>query len=321
MSARCLIILGMHRSGTSAAAGVMNLLGVDFGRRLMQAKPDNPVGFWEHTVIAEIHEHVLRELRSSWHSILDLPPKWETSPDLPRFEDRLIQVINEDFRRSAFWGVKDPRMCRLLPLWEKLYPRLGFAVQPYYLHMVRDPYEVVSSLCVRNGHWPDKFLALWLTYVLEAERATRGAPRVFLTFDELLRNPNAAVLKIKETLRVEFPNASPDTGERVGSFLRPRLKRQSRSAASSLAATLNTGLAEEVYRACLESHDGIDDRFQSVIHTANAEIEEQKRSFWARSLESEVKSQRAMLADWRYTRTGYLVNLAGSVYAKIRKPK
>ena len=56
----CIIVLGMHRSGTSALARVLNLLGVDLGTNLLPAAEDNETGFWEHRDLVLVNEEVLR---------------------------------------------------------------------------------------------------------------------------------------------------------------------------------------------------------------------------------------------------------------------
>lgn len=77
MTNNCLIVLGMHRSGTSAATRACNLLGVDFGTRLMAPSPDNPLGHWEHDDIVPLHEKLLKVLESSWDDVRKLPKNWQ----------------------------------------------------------------------------------------------------------------------------------------------------------------------------------------------------------------------------------------------------
>jgi len=58
----CLIVLGMHRSGTSAMACVVNLLGAEIGGNLLAAVPNNPKGFWEHCEILELNRRLHKEI-------------------------------------------------------------------------------------------------------------------------------------------------------------------------------------------------------------------------------------------------------------------
>ncbi|MGH2482289.1 MAG: sulfotransferase family protein, partial [Ktedonobacteraceae bacterium] len=61
-----IIVLGMHRSGTSAVAGMLNALGMYLGSDLMAPAADNPKGFYEHNGITNLHDELLSSLGSSW---------------------------------------------------------------------------------------------------------------------------------------------------------------------------------------------------------------------------------------------------------------
>ncbi|HJX24749.1 MAG TPA: hypothetical protein VJ252_01225, partial [Chthoniobacterales bacterium] len=63
---KAVVILGMHRSGTSALCGALDLLGVDFGERLMPANHANEKGYWEHEEIVRFHDDLLSSLGSRW---------------------------------------------------------------------------------------------------------------------------------------------------------------------------------------------------------------------------------------------------------------
>src|SRR5437899_1224414 len=110
-------VLGMHRSGTSVLARVINLLGVHLGpaERLMKASPWNPRGFWEHEGIVNINDEVLSRIGGTW----DCPPVftagWHESRDLDDLRDRAWRLIAEDFAGAPLWGWKDPRACLTLP--------------------------------------------------------------------------------------------------------------------------------------------------------------------------------------------------------------
>src|ERR1700690_93442 len=68
-----LVVLGMHRSGTSALTGMLHHLGVALGSRLMAASPDNPRGYWEHSDIVATHERLMAALGWGWDDIRSLP--------------------------------------------------------------------------------------------------------------------------------------------------------------------------------------------------------------------------------------------------------
>ena len=74
------IVLGMHRSGTSAVAGALGVLGVNLGERLVQAQADNPKGYWEHADAVQLHERLLAALGSAWEDPRELPVDWTQTP-------------------------------------------------------------------------------------------------------------------------------------------------------------------------------------------------------------------------------------------------
>src|SRR4051794_27736950 len=79
-TAQAVLVLGMHRSGTSAMAGALALCGFATGSDLMPAAADNPKGFWEHAGVVAIHERLLRALDRPWHDPRPLPDDWLDHP-------------------------------------------------------------------------------------------------------------------------------------------------------------------------------------------------------------------------------------------------
>lgn len=245
-----LVVLGMHRSGTSATGGVINLLGVDFGKRLYQAQVNvNEKGFWEHQAIVDLHDELLLELASRWDDPRLLPEGWHTQPSLQQFRARLAKIIAADFAGSPLWGLKDPRMCRLLPLWKDLFASLG--IKPLYLIVLRDPLEVAASLQKRDGLSISKSMLLWWQHHVLAERETRGCPRVFISFPELLTQPQAVLERIGSCLGLEWPTPLERAMPAVTGFLAPNLRHHLEPPLSG-GTPAETG-AEEAYRAYLSA--------------------------------------------------------------------
>ena len=117
---KMLLILGMHRSGTSLLAGSCRLLGADLGGRMMEASQDNVMGFWEHGEIVRIHDSILERLGFAWDDVRALPDKWWTYQGIQALRAELKAVLQRDFANASLGCVKDPRLCRLLPLWQEL---------------------------------------------------------------------------------------------------------------------------------------------------------------------------------------------------------
>ncbi|MFW6206976.1 MAG: hypothetical protein ACOC5J_03485, partial [Gemmatimonadota bacterium] len=76
-NSRAVLVLGPHRSGTSAVARVLNLLGTDLGANMLPPKFDNRHGYWEHQTVFELHERLLSKAGSAWHEYRPMPAGWQ----------------------------------------------------------------------------------------------------------------------------------------------------------------------------------------------------------------------------------------------------
>jgi hypothetical protein len=223
LSNTAVVVLGMHRSGTSAMGGALNLLGVNFGARLYQAQRNvNEKGFWEHSAIVDLHDEILLNLASSWDDPRLLAEGWEEQSEVTRFRIQIARVLTKDFAESPIWGLKDPRMCRLMPLWRKLF--LELEIRPLYVIMVRNPLEVAASLSKRNGFSLGKSLFLWWQHQTLAEMETRGLPRVFVAYHGLLTQPEKTLERIGAHLGLAWPNPLNKAMRAITEFLSPSLQ-------------------------------------------------------------------------------------------------
>ena len=221
-SRRVLLILGMHRSGTSAVTRVLNLLGADLGERLVAPAADNPAGFWEHADAVKINDDLLQALGRTWYDMRDMPANWLESDAAKAASRSIEKLIGRDFANSRLCAVKDPRMCLTAPLWISEFGKQGFVVD--CLFVVRNPNEVIESLHVRNG-WPRTPLFLmWVQYLLEAEAATRECDRTLITFDQLLANWRSSMGRVAEHFCMEWPNPIDTVVGEVDAFLDRKLR-------------------------------------------------------------------------------------------------
>jgi hypothetical protein len=206
--AAAVLVIGMHRSGTSAMTRVLNLMGGALPRKLKRGSGANEPGFWEGRSIVRAHEALLESLGTSWADTRELPAGWLDLEATRAGEDALLDILRADFSDAPIFVVKDPRVSRLVPLWLRLLGR--FEAEPSFVIMVRHPVEVARSLAARSGFDEEKSLRLWLIHEVEAERYSRGFPRVFVTYDRLLNEPAAVVGRVRDVLRVGWPPATGD---------------------------------------------------------------------------------------------------------------
>ncbi len=218
-----IVVLGMHRSGTSALAGCLNLLGVPLGAPLLPAGYDNQRGYFEHEEVVRIHDELLGSFGASALDLRRLPADWVSHAAARTAQERLRELLHRDFSGKPLWAVKDPRLCILAPLWEPVLRDMD--VEPRYVLMLRSPWEVAQSLSVRDGLGIWESLDNWSDYTAAAERACRDSRRAVTTFDRILAHPEAELSFLAAALDVEWPRAVDDAvrGE-VRAFLDPSLR-------------------------------------------------------------------------------------------------
>ncbi len=217
-----LLILGMHRSGTSALTRVVNLLGADLSDRLMPPQPDNERGFWEQDEIVPAHEALLLALGAQWCDPFFLPEGFEKTDAAAPHAARLSEIVKTRFSESKLWALKDPRLSILLPVWKPLLKSLS--VKPVYLIALRHPLEVAKSLEKRNAMPTTHACALWLHYTLKSLLETEGETRLLVTYDSLLANWRKVAANIAAAMGKEWPASLEAAAPEVDAFLSADLR-------------------------------------------------------------------------------------------------
>jgi hypothetical protein len=216
------IVLGMHRSGTSALAGMLSLLGIQFGKSLFLPHADNPRGYWEHKAIVDLNDRILAALGSSWDDMRLPQQTWWTDERITPFRTELVRILCRDFAKERLWGLKDPRLCRLVPLWYDILNELGCHACFILIH--RHPLEVAYSLRKRNGFDLRKSGLLWLEHNLLSERWTRGRSRIFASYDQILDQPKVTSIKISKMIGQSGGTPALHQIDAVRGFITPGLR-------------------------------------------------------------------------------------------------
>jgi O-antigen biosynthesis protein len=196
---KIVVVLGMHRSGTSAITRGLKVMGVDLGERLMPAHREvNPKGFWEDIDINELNEEILRELGSTWRSLslircVDVQMLRDKG-----FHGRATELVRSKISDTAVFGLKDPRISKILPFWKGIFKDLTFDVR--YILTLRHPLSVAKSLEKRDGLSLDKSYLMWLEHVLISLAETQGEKRVLVDFDRLMLDPDVELKRISSTV-------------------------------------------------------------------------------------------------------------------------
>lgn len=183
------LVLGMHRSGTSLLGGVLQRLGVALPGEVIPGDESNPEGYFEWREVVDLQERLLIDLERWWPSAEGtqaLPDGWLQHPATQAVRQQLRQLLlQEQTRQVGEWAVKDPRTSRLLPLWLELSAELELPLQ--LLLAVRHPAEVVCSLVHRDGPLtgmdPNRAQQLWWRHNLEVVEAAQAATLPFTVID------------------------------------------------------------------------------------------------------------------------------------------
>jgi len=225
---RAILILGMHRSGTSALTKVLQLCGLDLPADLLPGFPDNDRGFFEPRKVIGLHDAMLEALGSSWDDLGGIPTARLVGPETADYRRRLLEALREDLGQSRQFVIKDPRLCRLMPLWRLILAEFG--AQPSCVLVIRNPLDIAASLEARNKFPTAKSLVLWVRHFLDSERHTRDLPRTFTSYDALLDNWKATVRRIERDLLVDLSVRGAEAETQIREFLEPALRHHLHSA-------------------------------------------------------------------------------------------
>ena len=137
-----IMVVGMHRSGTSFVAGSLQKAGVDMGDELIRGDISNPEGHFENVEVVKLHDQVLDDHNAP------LYPQKQIQNDYSQVHKAACNSIIQSHTDSAVWGWKDPRGSLMLPLWIESLPGKRFVV----LVVFRDPLSTVRSLLRRDWY-------------------------------------------------------------------------------------------------------------------------------------------------------------------------
>ena len=221
---RAILVLGMHRSGTSVLTRVLSLLGASLPKKLdlPESGRANEAGHWESRDLVAIHDDLLASGGSTWHDWRAFNAEWSASDVAEVYQQRLLDLLKQDFGESRFFIIKDPRICRFAPVWFEVLEQ--FDSKTHVVMPIRNPLEVAASLQRRNGFSPAKSYMLWLRHVLDAELTTRERPRAFLTYDALLDDWRGVVADIAARAKISWPRRSDYTDADIDRYISSELR-------------------------------------------------------------------------------------------------
>lgn len=204
------LVLGMHRSGTSAVTRALNILGAEVPDNVVGPSEHNPSGYWEGRDFIALHDEILTAANTAWDDWSPVPADWFATPDALALQSRLAELIDEKYPQGRLLIAKDPRMCRLVPLWRGALEQLSLKGKAVVV--LRNPVEVAASLEARNGMDAGKAYLLWLRYTLDSVQKSTDFPRCFVNYHTLMSDWRPAVDRIAEALGITWPVSKIEAG-------------------------------------------------------------------------------------------------------------
>ncbi|OCX74193.1 hypothetical protein A6M23_06380 [Acidithiobacillus thiooxidans] len=206
------LILGMHRSGSSLLGSVCASLGVNMGAKLIPPDQHNPAGYWEDAELVDIQENLLESMQQPWHGqhgADPYPSGWWREPSIAPYREAMDQILANVATSCERRGFKDPRSSRFLPLWRELMPH--HRLEPCFILALRDPREVAVSLMRRNGMTLRHALRIWIRYNLDAIRDSEGLIRGVFDYARWFSAGEEQLTELAEALSITPPDKTEQT--------------------------------------------------------------------------------------------------------------
>ena len=223
-SSRAVLVLGMHRSGTSALTRGLQMLGVYLGNDFLSPQPDNPTGYWEDRNIFEINERLLAVFGLKWQDVALIDDaRWRDEQAVEALLAEAVHYLRSRFVSHPLWSFKDPRTVRLLPFWRSAIRRL--AIDECYLVVIRNPRSVAKSLIRRQGMDAVTAHLLWLVYVVPNLSQIADRPFIVADYDIVMAEPRQQLERIARGLKLPVNSAGKAGIEEFArNFLDPNLR-------------------------------------------------------------------------------------------------
>ena len=206
------VVLGMHRSGTSAIAGFLAKAGFFAGEEadLLPAAEDNPKGFFERADVNALNDRLLEELGGAW----DKPPSRAlVAKRAPAWQARVEEVLAglDAGAGNRPLVLKDPRISLLLPAWLPVLDR-RFAI----ILIDRNPVDVALSVRRRDRRPLYVALALWQTYCTELVAGLEGRRVLVVRYESFVEDPDRNSRLLLDRLAEALPVKGADAARAQG---------------------------------------------------------------------------------------------------------
>ncbi|MBW6521013.1 MAG: hypothetical protein K0A99_08410 [Desulfoarculaceae bacterium] len=199
---KLIVVLGMHRSGTSAITRGLQVMGVGLGDRMMPPiEGINSKGFWEDIDLNALNVEMLNAIDSDWFHLAAIGSIDVESLHEQGYYVRAVELLRQKVNSVPIFGFKDPRVAKLLPFWKGVFSYCQFDVS--YVLVVRHPLSVIESLAKRDCFEAEQSYLLWLGHVITSLTESAGGKRVFVDYDRMMQSPERELSRIAKALDLE----------------------------------------------------------------------------------------------------------------------
>lgn len=216
------LVLGMHRSGTSATTQLLALAGAQLPTNVMPGDEHNAKGYFEPWKIAMLNGERLRAATSAWDDPFAFPYRPLDAEGETLWRERALAVFREEFPDAPYPLLKDPRITVLMPLWREVLTAAGVGAR--CVIPVRGPLAVAGSLARRNGYPAARSVLVWTSYMLAAEAYSRDLPRAFVGYDALLTDWRREAAALEAAHGAPLPALTPEAATAIDGFLTADLR-------------------------------------------------------------------------------------------------
>ena len=246
---RLIVILGMHRSGTSAITRGLQVMGVNLGETLYGAmKEVNDKGFWEDIHINSLDVEMLSAIDSDWYHLAAIDSIDVEILHKQGYFIRAAELLRQKVCRAPIFGFKDPRLAKLLPFWKGVFSHCQFDVS--YIMVVRHPLSVAKSLAKRDGIEAEQSYLLWLGHVITSLTGSAGSKRILVDYDRLMQSPGHELNRIATCLDLEVDPT--ELQSYVSEYLDQRLRHTVYDLNDLMRDDTCPPIVREVYAALLD---------------------------------------------------------------------
>lgn len=204
---KTVVVLGMHRSGTSLIAGILQKLGVDMGKKQLGPHFSNPLGHFENIDFIKMDDKILAHAGGEW----DNPPSIKKIEKLnsEKLKQKIRKTISKN--QNTLWGWKVPTTSLTILHY------MPYLKNPYFILCERDEQKIIDSFVNRDGLSEKRVKKMTEVYnkALQHFLLNNKYPILHLKYEELIRNPGKEIGKISGFLGIPENKKKIDDAKRL----------------------------------------------------------------------------------------------------------